>query len=191
MGGYFIKLVFKFTNMKHKKRRGFTLIELLIVIAVIGVISTMLVVNWRKNEKQYQLQRTAQEIVQNIRKAQDMALNSYKHEEGLPANYGIYFDKNDENSYIVFGDINSTYTYQGDPPDIEVDDISIEAGIEIYSLSSGNQSLHITFSLPDGFTNIVPFADSATIVIKKTGKTCPSEDCKNIIIRRTGQVTID
>ena len=172
-------------------RQGFTLIELLIVIAVIGTISSMLVVNWRKNEKQYQLQRATQEIVQNIRKAQDMALNSYKHEEGFPTNYGIYFDKNDENSYIIFGDMNNTYTYQGDPPDMRVDDISIETGIEIDSLSSGNQDLHITFSLPDGFTNIKPTANSAIIVIKKTGKTCPSKDCKNIIIKRTGQVTVD
>ena len=179
------------SKRKDKKRRGFTLIELLIIVVIIGIISTMLVVNWRRNEKQYQLQRATQEIVQNIRKAQDMALNSYKHEEGFPSNYGIYFNKDDENSYVIFGDINSTYTYQGDPPDIEIDDISIESGIEIDSLSSGNQSLHITFSLPDGFTNIVPFADSATIVIKKTGKTCPSEDCKNIIIKRTGQVTTD
>ncbi len=178
--------------MKCKKsyKKGFTLIELLVVIAVIGIISSMLVVNWRKNEKQYQLQRATQEIVQNIRKAQDMALNSLEYQGEIPNySYGVSFDSNDNDSYIIFGDRNGNNTYQAS--DIEVESISIESGIEIYSLSSGAQDLHVTFSLPDGFTNIVPSADSATIVIKKTGKTCPSKDCKNIIIKRTGQVTID
>ena len=183
--------------MKYKKqkslpvgRQGFTLMELLIVIAVIGIISTMLVVNWRKNEKQYQLQRAAQEIVQNIRKVQDMALNSFKYEGEIPDySYGLFFDKDDNNSYIVFGDRNGNNTYQAS--DMQIENVSIETGIEINSLSSENQNLHITFSLPDGFTGIEPSADSATIIIKKTGKSCPSNDCKNIIINKTGQITIE
>ncbi|MDP2934746.1 MAG: type II secretion system protein, partial [bacterium] len=60
-------------NRNRKNGAGFTLIEALVVIFVIGTISSMMIVNWRKNESQYQLQRAAQEIMQNIRKAQDFA----------------------------------------------------------------------------------------------------------------------
>lgn len=184
--------------MKHKKqksllagRQGFTLLELLIVIFIIGLISSILVVNWRKNEKQYQLQRAAQQIVQNIRKAQDMALNSFKYQDDVPDTYGLWFKKDDKDSYIIFGDINRNNKYEGVPPDIKVEDVSIESNIEIHSLSSGIQDLHINFSLPDGFTLIEPSAGSASITIKRSDTTCPSKDCKTIKVLSTGQVNIE
>lgn len=178
--------------MKNKifKNKGFTLFELLVVIAIITTISSILIVNLRRGEKKYQVQIVAQEIVQNIRKAQDMALASVRSAGQVPDySYGLFFDKNDKNSYAIFGDMNRNNTYQGDPPDIEVDKISIESGIEIDSLSSGNQNLHITFSLPDGFTIIRPSADSAAITIRDANGTCP-QDCKTIKIEDTGRISI-
>jgi len=59
-------------------KKGFTVIEMLVVIFIIGVMSTVLVVNWRQNEKTYLVRRTAQEIAQSIRKAQDLALTGKK-----------------------------------------------------------------------------------------------------------------
>lgn len=173
-------------------KKGFTLLELLIIITIVGIISSVLVVNWRRNEKQYQLQRAAQEIAQDIRMVQDMALNSYKYLDQIPDNYGLYFDKNDKSSYIIFGDMNGNNSYQGAPPDLEIESISIESGIEINSLSSGAQDLHITFSLPDGFTNFDPSATLANIVIKKTNADCNSDpqECKKIEVMKTGQVNI-
>lgn len=177
-------------NKKNKNQLGFTLTELLTVVFIIGLISSILVVNWRRNEKQYLLQRIAQEIVQNIRKTQDMALNSLSYQDEIPDySYGVYFDKDDKNSYLIFGDRNKNNTYQ--PSDIEVGNaIQIESGIEIASLSSENQDLDITFSIPDGFVNIEPLATSAVITIKRINGTCP-QNCKNIIVRNTGQVNIE
>jgi len=172
-------------------KKAFTLMEVLVIMAVIGIISTMLIVNWRKNEKRYQLQRTAQEIVQSIRTAQDMALNSLKlAEEEIPLSYGVYFNKNINSSYVIFGDVNGNNSYQTPSSDILVEKVLIESSIEIDSLSPGTQDLSVVFSLPDGFTIITPPSTLASIVIKRKNGVCP-HDCKTITIINTGQVNIE
>jgi len=166
-------------------KKGFTLIEVLVVFVIITLISTILIVNWRKNEKRYLVKRVAQEIVQNIRKAQDMSLNSYEHEGVVPDySYGIYFDNGDQDKYMLFGDLNRNNTYQ--PSDIEIGEYLMETGTKINSLSSGVQDLNITFSIPDGFTNIEPSASSATITITKDDGTSGVD----IVILQTGQVNV-
>ena len=177
-------------NKKSRKRKssGFTLIEILVVVSVIAIISTYLIVNWRKNEKRYQVQFAAQELVQNLRKAQDMALSGKKYpgETTVPSAYGIYFNLSTKNSYLIFGDKNGNNTYQGG--DILVETILLETGIEIYSLPAS--TLNTVFSIPDGFAIITPSAASATIVIRKSGYSCPSKFCKSIIIKNTGEISI-
>ena len=171
---------------KNKSLQGFTLIEMLVIMAIISIISGSLIVNWRKNEKKYEVQYTAQAIVQNLRKAQDIALSGKKYPgEAVPSAYGIYFNINSKNSYLVFGDKNGNNTYQGG--DILVETILLDPGIEIYSLSAS--PLNIVFSIPDGFAIIAPSAP-ATIAIRKTGYTCPSNFCKSIIIKNTGEISI-
>jgi prepilin-type N-terminal cleavage/methylation domain-containing protein len=176
----------------HKKGAGFTMMEMLVVIFIIGVMSSILVVNWRKNEQTYLVQRTAQEIAQNIRKAQDLALTSKKYSvsEDVPSYYGINFATNNPTSYFIFADKNGNKTYQ--PSDFKIDNknILISSGVQIDYLSAGN-NLDIAFSIPDGFTYVNgQTVDSTTIRIKKTGATCPSVSCRNIIIRKTGQISI-
>lgn len=175
------------------KKGGFTLVEMLVMIVIIGIISSILIVNWRRNENQYQLQRAAQEVAQNIRKAQEMALagrNCPGTTPPLPASYGLHFYRDNPNSYAMFCDKNNNGTYQ--PSDEFVENISIESGVQIHSLSSGNQDLDVVFTLPEGFVKINPSAAApAIITIKKTGTACPSSSCKTITIRKTGEVSID
>lgn len=173
-----------------KKSKGFTIIEMLVIIFIIGIISTTLVVNWRRNEKRYLVQRVAQEIAQNIRKAQDLALTSKKISgQEMPYGYGVFFSKDSNNFYIIFGNIADDKKYQ--TSDILVENVELDSQIQIDSLSSGqNNDLNILFSIPDGFTSFDPTGTSATIVIKKIGTTCPSVSCKSIIVKDTGQINI-
>ena len=171
-------------------RRGFTLMEILVVIFIVATISSMLVVNWRKNEERYKLQRAAQEMVQNIRRAQSMALAGKEYNGEIPnESYGVHFEPNQPRSYFIFADENGNETYQPSDDIVVGLEIPVADGVEIYSLSSLPQDLDITFSLPDGFVGIAPTASSATITIRRVGKTCP-QDCKDIIISKTGQMTI-
>ncbi|MDP2934629.1 MAG: hypothetical protein Q8N59_02620, partial [bacterium] len=171
--------------------------EALVVIFVIGTISSMMIVNWRKNESQYQLQRAAQEIMQNIRKAQDFALNGRltpwpppPGSMSVPRNYGIHFERSQPTFYFIYSDFQGNYGYQN-PEGIEETNTWTEAGIEIDSI--GGDRLDIFFSVPDGFVGFYnfPSAEEVTITIKKTGKTCPSVNCRNIIIRKTGEISIE
>ena len=174
------------------KHNGFTLFELLVTMSIIVLLSIMLTANLQKGEKQYQIQLAGQEIIQNIRRVQDMALTSFKYQgQEVPYFYGIYFDKNKKKSYIIFGDRNNNNTYQSS--DIKIEEISIESGVEIDSLSSGNKDLNIAFSVPDGFTYIEPDDDSAVITIKRKGINCiqSPKSCKNIIVEKTGRVNIE
>jgi type II secretory pathway pseudopilin PulG len=165
---------------------------MMVVIFIIGIMSAILVVNWRKNEKTYLIQRMAQEIAQNIRKAQDLALTSKKY-SGQPvpdSSYGIHFSINTPTSYFIFGDKNKNETYQ--QSDFKIDNgVSMLSGAQIDNLSAGN-NLDITFSIPDGFTYIngSQATLSTTIRIKKTGAACPSISCRSIIIKNTGQISI-
>ncbi|MFH1129220.1 MAG: prepilin-type N-terminal cleavage/methylation domain-containing protein [Patescibacteria group bacterium] len=172
----------------YKNLNGFTIAEMLVTTFIIGVLSTILVVNWRENEKNYLVQQVAQEIAQNIRKAQGMALSGKNYQAQTIYSFGVFFDKNNEISYKIFADKNNNNTYQ--PSDLLIEDVILDPYIVINSLSSGNQDLNIVFSVPDGFTTFNPSATSATIIIKRKGTTCPSKTCRDIIIKNTGQVTI-
>jgi len=181
-------------NRIRKNGAGFTLIETLVVIFVIGAISSIMIVNWRKNESQYQLQRAAQEIMQNIRKAQDYALNGKKmdwpgYPDGrVPRSYGVQLEA-DKRDYFIYGDCVGNVGYQN-PEDLKETYTQIETGIEIDSL--GRSTLDVIFSVPDGFVSFNnPPTTSATITIKRTGKTCPSAYCRNIIVRKTGEISIE
>ncbi|MBD3282229.1 MAG: prepilin-type N-terminal cleavage/methylation domain-containing protein [Candidatus Portnoybacteria bacterium] len=180
-------MVYKSFYMKNTdKKRGFTLTEILVVIFIIGFISSIMIVNWRSNEERYKLHRIAQEVVQDIRSAQDMALTSFRYEGNIPSAYGVYFDKQDSRGYIIFGDLNENGRYNSNG-DIVVEGVEISEGVEIYDLSN---DLHVLFSIPDGFTQIYPTNPFARVTLKRTNGSCP-DDCLDIVVRSTGRVSIE
>lgn len=174
------------------KRTGFTLVEVLVVMFIIAMLSSILVVNWRKNEKRYQLQRAAQEVVQNLRKAQSMALAGKNLcDQALPCvpeNYGVFFGKTDVFSYVIFSDKNGNEKYGGGESTELVERIDLDSGMEI-SLS---KDLDVVFLVPDGFITIngQPVTAEASLTVKRSGATCPSLNCKTILIKKSGQITI-
>jgi|GEM_PF-1463207 len=183
----------KTLNVKNKKNgMGFTLIEALVVTAVIAIISSIMVVNWRQNQGQYQLQRAAQEMAQIVRKAQDYALTSKKmwwspdNAWIIPLSYGVHFEQG-ETQYFIYGDKQGNAGYQN-PEDIPETYTQLETGIEIDSLD--RDPLNIIFNIPDGDVSFYPANAQGIIVIKKTGKTCPSIYCRTITVQRTGEIDI-
>jgi len=195
-----------------RQKQGFTLAEVLTVTFIIGLLSSILVVNWRNNEKMYLVQRVAQEIVQNVHTAQSLALAGKTYGPGTGSEpcldypcpyYGVNFST--ATKYTVFGDKNGNKTYETPPSDLRigVDDIFIDPNVEIYSLScvkngiitiiTPPHSLGILFSVPDGFTiiNTDPTISSAIIGVRKINTTCAqTKNCKIITITNTGGITV-
>jgi len=173
-------------NFRHtRKGAGFTLIELLVVIAIVSITASIMVVNFRKGGETGNLQRTAQQIIQNIRKAQNMALSSVKHGGEIYDYYGAHFNQPSmPDSYYIFVSDNAVYNGGEEIGGA----IELEKGIKIDSISTGNR-LDITFNPPYAFVEFNPADTEATITIKKEGGACP-QDCRYIIINDKGWMSI-
>jgi prepilin-type N-terminal cleavage/methylation domain-containing protein len=191
-------------SFKIFKNKGFTLIELLVVILIIGLISTILVADWRKNERQYRLQRTAQTIVQDIRKVQDMALASMEFQGSIPqGRYAVRFREQDPDSYLLFADVDDNGAYSGEAE--KIDAPTFENEIELDSICTYTTAptqgincrttIHTWFTPPDPLTEFDPGGANVggvNINIKRTGADCLSspQDCRAITVTRQGMIGI-
>ena len=95
----------------RSKKNGYTLIEVLVSSAIIILISTLFLANYRGSEKKSLLNLTAQKLVSDIRLAQSKSLSASSYGSVFPTGgWGIYFDKA-LGEYYIFADINGDYAY--------------------------------------------------------------------------------
>ncbi len=102
--------VFSITERSGKSLTGFTITELLVVIFIVSLLSAVVFANYRAGERQYALQRSANQLAQDIRRAQVMATATKEFEGQVPDGYGIYFEENNPGQYILFA-----YFEEGEP----------------------------------------------------------------------------
>ena len=103
--------------------------------------------------------------------------------------YGIYFEEG-ANSYALFADWDNDGSYTSWPlsPDEKIEELFLEEGISIISLSPvsfDDNSLIITFFPPDPVITINPSSNYASIKIGFNGQT------KTVSINSVGLITID
>ena len=192
-----------FSFKKKPPKTGFTFIELLVVVAIITIISGMIVVNFRKGETGGRLQRSAQQIVQNIRKIQNMALSSVEYQGEVPeGGYGARFREADVDSYILFADTTDIGTYNSGEEMGLI--LNLEKGIQIDSLFTFKSDattiqrsvIHLFFTPPDPIITFAPGGAQVVgviIRIKKENTDCSAnpEDCKDIKVGKSGWVSME
>jgi prepilin-type N-terminal cleavage/methylation domain-containing protein len=104
-----------FSKLKIKKQAGFTLIELLIVMVIAAFIMTSLVIQQSKWNNRLAVSTQAYELALMVRQAQVYALgvreNSAASGDKFNTGYGVYFDSNNSNQYIFYGDLNRNGNY--------------------------------------------------------------------------------
>jgi len=90
-------------NKILKDNNGFTLIELLISISIITMIASISFLNFREGEKKTQLNLSANLLLSEIRKVQNMVLSgsSFNNQDMPLGGYGFHFSSNE---YIIFSD---------------------------------------------------------------------------------------
>lgn len=74
---------------KYLNNSGFTLIELLISIAIFTILSSIVLINFRANEKVHNLKNQAMLVLDSIRSAQTSALSGRLINQELPVSYGF------------------------------------------------------------------------------------------------------
>lgn len=160
--------------MKH---RGFTLIEVLVSIAVILILTAIIVPIFKGSEKRLALQRAANKLAQDIRRAQEMAMSA--REIVNPTNgarfvprggYGVYFGPNNgagdsSIKYVIFADCNNNKrfintttphcpTQAGGTFPEQIETVDLEKDVRIDSFTFKPPSLNIIFTPPDPATHI-------------------------------------
>lgn len=153
-----------FMNML-KKQFGFSLLELTVVVAIIGTLSTMAVVNYASIGKKSTVVMAAQNVASDIRKVQSLALNGkiYQLNKGY---WGIYFNKtlNNNTSYIIFADKDQDKTKDSGE---EYQTIDLPKNVIIKDFESGDNDLFAVYVPPDPkiIINNSGTVNSATVIL--------------------------
>ncbi len=88
--------------MKLKQQKGFTIIELLVVIGIMGLMATLMVVQFNLTRSRRALNLAANELSTNIRKTQSYALSARNVGPGVPAKfYVLQFDFSQPTQYKI------------------------------------------------------------------------------------------
>ncbi len=145
-----------------KSQAGFTIAELLVGIFIIALISGIFLANYRSADRQAKLNMAAQQVVSDIRMAQNYSLGLREFEGSVPkSGWGARFDTASPNSYTIFADKDDGRDYDAGeeykkidlPSDIIISDIDIAGAVDIvfmppnpttYINTSNNTSVEIT-----------------------------------------------
>ncbi|MDD4531197.1 MAG: type II secretion system protein [Candidatus Pacebacteria bacterium] len=149
-------------------KKAFTLIELIVMMAIVAIFTTIIFVDYGKNNKLFALERSARKMSQDVRKVQEMAMSGFVGGVGTNG-YGIYFNTTSNTSYRVYANMDSDMSYsQG--TDTDKENISMESGVKICNLlvdSSSVNPVSVSFAPPDpiNYINNVDSGHEASIVL--------------------------
>lgn len=108
----------RFSLNQHSKYSGFTLLEMLVVASIIIILSIIVVTNYELGGYQFNLQRSAYKLAQDIRRAGEMAMSvkEFGDPPSVPAGgYGIFLDSVNFSGintyYVLFADKNGNGQY--------------------------------------------------------------------------------
>jgi prepilin-type N-terminal cleavage/methylation domain-containing protein len=176
-------------RQSSRDRAAFTLLEMMVSLAIITLITSMFIANYRTGNKRTDLTMTAQSLVADLHQAQNKTLGLVQYNGTVPSGgWGVSFDVAKSN-YTIFADLDQpgasgymqfSSSTEGNvaygarvtsfPANIQI--LSLKVGNSTSSLVSVNQ-VNVTFLPPDPQTNIYSVSNGATssllqITIKET-----------------------
>ena len=150
-------------NFVFDKQTGLTLLELLVVISIIILISAGLLLSSDSHKGALSLQKSAVQLAQHLREAQEMAMGAVAVGCGASETrtFGIYFEQASNNKYWLFADCSNPLNYRRDiGVDVDIKEISFEQGVSIGKLvrpddlTKTTSATNIVFSPPDPAVDI-------------------------------------
>lgn len=198
--------------MGGPKVKGFTLIEVVVVIGVMAIISSLMLANFPRFNKQISVEREASKLALSLRKAQSYALAVREfspafNDDPFCTNppvkfpgYGLFFKASDPTHYFIYGDVNCSKDYENTLLEEAVEIINIEGNIKVFSIKGYNAAACGGGCDLDELS-ILYVRPGPTILIKSNGidysfteiylRSSDGAVSKKIVARSTGQVSIE
>lgn len=151
----------KLTDFKNKIG-GFSLIEMIVSLAIISLISSLLIANYRQNQQEQAVVAESESLVNWIREVQNRAFHGTKNGAQIPYGWGVYLNPSASTSlYYVFADINDDKTYQ----EIELGQtVNLNNRVRIQSVSPTPLSVFFLSPDPDLYVNGVSLGTSSASI---------------------------
>ena len=172
-------------------QKGFTFIELIVSIAIFGVITAMVMVNYRAGTRNDTVRQSANITASMFKRAQTMTLTGALTAGAFPqGGYGVHFDEVDNNTMILFADIDGNFAYTL-AIDTDIESINLP-GNAIFEANEDPDSvgvLDVVFSSPDADAY---FNGSVVDPSKQISFSARSSDASTMVIvyRLSGQIRV-
>ncbi len=157
---------------------GFTIVELLIVISIIGIMSTVVFVNYSNFNRTFALERSMNQTAQGIRKVLEKTMSAEIPKDiasgDFKGGYGVFFEEG-KNSFVIFIDKNNNAIYTAADEILEI--INLEPGVKIERVSLEGD---INCNNNDNFYSVVFLSPDPLIFIG--GRLEEKSRCHNIEI---------
>ncbi len=172
--------------------KGFTLIEVLTATFIIGVLSAVILLNYRTGQEQASLTRAAATFETDIRKAQNLAIASNDFGGSVPCGYGIHYVDN-RNYSIYAGRLGGAASCLVSNHNFQSGTDSVYQDIKIIEqrLVFKNSFSDIFFEPPDPATYV---NNSKSAGVSTTIELCLESDltkCRKLTIDTAGRITIE
>lgn len=171
--------------------RGFTLVEVLVVASITVFITGFLVTNFSRTR--VDLNQTSILVLDAIREAQNLALSGSLTHGAYRCGYGVRFEARSVRVYA--GPDASTVSCGGENRDYEggIDETLRQVVLPSSTLEIVQPTEDIFFEPPNPTTyigNSNAIGKTETIVLKRVSATCPSGDCRSILITTAGRIQL-
>lgn len=186
---------------------GFTLVELMVTITIVVLVTGIVLLQYSAFNSSVLLTSQAYKTAFDLREAQSLAVSVRGQEGRFQYDYGLYFDADLPNEYILF---QNTYTGPGEavPAYTKGQDLVVGPSLftdprfhitDICTTASGNESCNrnsvtVTFKRPDFEAQFRSGTSNATNVINARIIFSPiTDDTKerSVRISSTGQISVD
>ena len=178
------------STLRVMSKRGFTLIEMMLVMVIIGIFSSLTVVNFRGNEKNSEVKRDALSLVDGIGQMQTAALSGQIINGNPPTKYFVDIENCLTDCQFIL-----SATVSG--ADVVLDTVDLDNSIvQVFEADSSSASSGVNIALKPPRGNLSIFADGDTdsqssISIKLSHKSDTSIIRTISISSITGRVDIE
>lgn len=186
---------------------GFSLLEMLMVISIVGVFSSLFIINFRSSSTNTTARHQVSSIiVSNIRNIQSMALSGTQFNGQIVCGYGIHYLS--QTNYLIYtrqpdgaGNCTGNVNYSNNSPTLNVNQYTIGNSSMIIRWSPNNSNPNVSkddifFQPPDPkvFIDNKDLSNNssyvATIDVVLNGQNCPSTNCTTITIYKSGKIDV-